>query len=270
MTDNNQIYDTNHEIMYESNRQLLNMRVLTTVTLAIAVILAGCTGVGSLGGDGDSNEDLSSNGVETDTSNDAEAGSGAEDGASSTVDEGSPTEDNWFNLSDPGYYEFDLAGIDRKTGEQVTGRLVYDAEAAGDGELTVSVDYKFGSEQFQSTTTGPADEFSAQLFLNEAYTPIATLQGVSLQYLFEMGFTDPAIGNYKQTTTDDGTQITEVTEKRSYAGVECFFVETTLDGTLSQEGCIRDAESGIAPYAATYTDEGDLELKVELVEFESR
>lgn len=277
--------------MHESTRGgRLNSRVITTLILAFAVVLAGCTGIGGLGGNGDtadattpaaenggddggaddSNEDSSDGSVDTDASNADGGDASAGDGAGSTNDAESQTDDNWFNMSEPGYYEFDLAGMDRETGEQVTGRLVYEVEAAGDDELTASVDYEFGSEQFHSTTTGPADEFSAQLFLNEAYVPIATLQGVSLMYLFEMGFTDPAVGNYKQSSTDDGTQITEVTEKRTYAGLECFFVETTLDGELTQEGCIRGSEGGIAPYAATYTDEGELELEVELVEFQAR
>lgn len=277
--------------MHEPNRRLLlNPRVLPTLLLVFAVVLAGCTGIGGLDGDddmadvttptsetngdggesGDLSGESSSDGGDTDASNDDGADTSAEDEADSVVGEESQTEDDWFNLSEPGYYEFDLAGMDRNTGEQVSGRLVYDIEAAGDDELTASVDYQFGSEQFQSTTTAPADEISAQLFLNEAYTPIATLQGVSLMYLFEMGFTDPAVGNYKQSTTDEGTQTTEVTEKRTYAGLECFFVETTLDGDPIQEGCIRGSEGGIAPYAATYTDEGDLELEVKLVAFEPR
>lgn len=256
------------------------------LVLACAVVLAGCTGMGGLDGNDDtvtasetqeddsgsddSNGDSSDGGVDTDTSSSNGVDASAGGGAGSTDNEDSQTETDWFSMNEPGYYEFDLAGMDKATGEQVTGRLVYDVEDAGDGELTVSVDYEFGSEQFQSTTTGPADEFAAQLFLNEAYAPIATLQGVSLMYLFEMGFTDPTVGNYKQSTTDEGTQITEVTEKRTYAGLECFFVETTLDGEITQEGCIRGSEGGIAPYAATYTDEGELELRVELVELQER
>lgn len=277
--------------MHEPNRRLRpNTRVLTTLLLVFAVVLAGCTGIGGLGGEddttdvtpttsetsgdggdsGDSNGEPSGDGGDTGASNGNGADTSAGDGTDSAVGDDSQLEDDWFNLSEPGYYEFDLAGMDPETGEQVTGRLVYDAEAAGNDELTVSVDYEFGSEQFQSTTTAPADEISAQLFLNEAYAPIATLQGVSLMYLFEMGFTDPAVGNYKQSTTDEGTQTTKVTETRTYAGLECFFVETTLDGDPIQEGCIRGSEGGIAPYAATYTDEGELELEVELVAFEPR
>ncbi|RBI60051.1 hypothetical protein DMJ13_20460 [halophilic archaeon] len=259
----------------------LNARVLATLVLAVVVVLAGCTGIGGLSGDGDTADATSTasgtnadgggsgDGADTDASDGTGADASAGDGAGSTIGEDSQAEDNWFNLSKPGHYEFDLAGMDEETGKQVTGRLVYDVEVAGAGELTTSVDYEFGSEQFQSTTTGPAEEFSAQLFLNEAYAPIAALQSVSLMYLFEMGFTDPTVGNRKQSTTDEGTQITEVTEKRTYAGLECFFVETTLDGEVTQQSCIRGMEGGIAPYAATHTDEGELELEVELVEYES-
>ena len=264
----------------------LNARIIMMLALALAVVLAGCTGIGGLGGDGDAGDGAGV--AEADTPNDGATGeagdattaasendddrdgNGAGVGTGSMGSEGSGVEDNWFNLSEPGYYEFDLAGMDKETGEQVTGRLVYDVKATGDGELTRSVDYEFGSEQFQSSTTGPADEFSAPLFFNEAYAPIATLQGVSLMYLFEMGFTDPTVGNRKQSSTEEGTQVTEVTEKRTYAGLECSFVRTTLDGEVTQESCIRGSEGGIAPYAATYTDEGELELEVELVEFERR
>ena len=278
-------------------KRLLNAHVLATLLLALAVVLAGCAGIGGLGGEGDavaeadtpdsgSSEDSSdADGVDEDSaSNDATTapadGDGADDSAATESDDSdadgsddggdAEVEESWFNLSKPGHYAFDLAGMDTETGEQVTGRLVYDVEAAGEGEVTTSVDYEFGGEQFQSSTTGPAEEASAQLFLNQAYAPIATLQSVSLLYLFEMGFTDPSVGNRKQSSTDEGTQVTEVTEKRTYAGLECFFVETTLNGEPSKEGCIQGSEGGMAPYAATYTEEGELELEVELVEYEPK
>ncbi|WP_049903812.1 hypothetical protein [Halococcus agarilyticus] len=290
----------------------LNARVLVTLALALAVVLAGCAGIGGLGSDGDSvaeadtpsgNEpdgdagddattttaasgsddgdgaDDDSDGADTGSGSDggdadAGNGSGADnsgDGASaagSVFGGDAEAEESWFNLSRPGHYAFDLAGMDQETGEQVTGRLIYDIEAAGEGEVTTSVDYEFGGEQFQSSTTGPAEEASAQLFLNQAYVPVSTLQSVSLLYLFEMGFTDPSVGNRKQSSTEEGTQVTEVIEKRTYGGLECFFVQTTLDGQPSREGCIRGSDGGIAPYAAIYTEDGELELKVELVEYE--
>ena len=277
-----------------------NARVLVTVMLALAVVLAGCSGIGGLGGEGDAVAEAD-NPVDASTEDDvdgtdeggagddattvpaADNGNGADDGAdgadagddSSDADGsndggGAEAEESWFNLSKPGHYAFDLAGMDAETGEQVTGRLVYDVEAAGEGEVTTSVDYEFGGEQFQSSTTGPAEEASSQLVLNQAYVPVSTLQSVSVLYLFEMGFTDPSVGNRKQSSTDEGTQVTEVTEKRTYAGLECFFVETTLNGEPSREGCIRGSEDGMAPYAATYTEEGELELEVELVEYEPK
>lgn len=236
----------------------LTVRTLLTLAVTLSVVLAGCTGIGGL-----SNAEDNDAGPETDSSDDdADVGS--------ILGERSETEGDWFNLSDPGRYVFDLAGMDEKSGEQVTGRLVYDIEAADGGEITTSVDYEFGEEQYQSTVTGPADEVSTQLFLTPAHQPVLALQSVSLLYYFEMGFTDPSVGNRKQSTTDEGAQITEVTEKRTYAGLECFFVETTVDGEPSQQGCIRGSEDGIAPYVATYTDDGELELEVELVEYESR
>ena len=277
--------------------RLLNARVLVTLLLALAIVLAGCSGIGGLGGEGDavaeadtpdsgSSEDSSgADGVDEDSaSNDATTapadGDGADDSAATESDDSdadssddggdAEAEESWFNLSKPGHYAFDLAGMDTETGEQVTGRLVYDVETAGEGEVTTSVDYEFGGEQFQSSTTGLAEEASAQLFLNQAYVPVSTLQSVSVLYLFEMGFADPSVGNRKQSSTEEGTQVTEVIEKRTYAGLECFFVETTLDGEPFREGCIQSSEGGMAPYAATYTEEGELELKVELVEYERR
>lgn len=255
----------------QSGRQRLldgrpNARALATLALALAVVLAGCTGFGGPGADGSSDAGV----PEGDAATAASGGSSGGDGTRSAGGEGAETGDDWFNLTAPSHYEFALAGTDEATGERVTGRLVYDVSAAADGELTTSVDYRFGGEQFQSSTTGRADELSAPLFLGEAYAPIAALQSVSLMYLFEMGFVDPTVGNRKQSATEDGTQITEVVEERTYAGLECSFVRTTLDGEVVQEGCIRGSEGGIAPYAATYTDEGELELEVELVEFERR
>ncbi|QSX00097.1 hypothetical protein [Haloterrigena alkaliphila] len=238
----------------------LTARTLLTLAVVLSVALAGCTGMGGLGDGGDETSATGGNGDD---------GSGADDvGPGSMFGDGADADDAWFDLSQPGYYAFDLAGMDEETGEQVTGRLVYDVEAAGE-EMTASVNYEFGDEQYQSTVTGPADEISGQLFLTPAHAPVLALQSVSLLYYFEMGFTDPTVGNRKQTTTDEGTQVTEVTEKRSYAGLECAFVETTVDGELTQQGCLRISAGGIAPYAATYTADGDLELEVELVEYES-
>lgn len=251
------------------NRRL-NVRVLATLALALVVVLAGCTGMGGFGEDGNSSAGVAETESPSDATTAASGGNTDGDGTGVMGGESAETEENWFNLTAPGHYEFALAGMDKATGEQVTGRLVYDVKATDNGELTTSVDYQFGNEQFQSSTTGSADEFSAPLFLSEAYAPITTLQSVSLMYLFEMGFAEPTVGNRKQSTTEDGTQITEVIEKRTYAGLECSFVQTTLDGEVTQEGCVRGSEGGIAPYAATYTDEGELELEVELVQFERR
>ncbi|WP_152424814.1 hypothetical protein [Natronococcus jeotgali] len=258
----------------------MNMRLIAHPHVVLAVVLsvalAGCTGMGGLGDLGGEEDDGN---VETDSSDDSvnEAVDGDNDGSSdgdvgldSMLGDGAGADDEWFNLSAPSYYAFDLAGMDEETGEQVTGRLVYDIEDASGEEVTTSVDYEFGDEQYQSTTTGPTDEVSSQLFLTPAHAPVLALQSASLLYYFEMGFTDPSVGNRKQTSVDGETQVTEVLEERSYAGVDCYFVETTVDGELAQQSCLRGAEGGIAPYVATYTEEGDLELEVELAEYESR
>lgn len=201
------------------------------------------------GGDDDADDEASGGGA-TDSGADEETTGDAD----ALVSEGDDGESDWFDLSQPGYYACDLAGIDEETGEQVTGHLVYDVEDAGGEEVTTSIDYEFGGDQYQSTTTGSADEVAGQLFITRAHAPVLALQSASLMYYFEMGFSDPAVGNRMQTTTEEGTQVTGVTEERSYAGVECLFVETTLDGELSQQSCLRGAEGGIAPYVATYTD----------------
>ncbi|WP_207587223.1 hypothetical protein [Halomontanus rarus] len=249
----------------------LTTHTVLTLAVALSLVLAGCTGMAGLG-DGDPDGGDEDQTDETDAADDDGADSSdTGDASDSITGEEADADDNWFNLSRPGYYAFDLAGMDEETGEQVTGRLVYDIEAAGEGEeVTTSVDYEFGNEQYQSTVTAPGDEVSGQLFLTPAHRPVLALQSASILYYFEMGFTNPSVGNRKQTTTDEGTQVTEVTEKRSYAGLECFFVETTIDGERSQQGCLRASEDGIAPYAATYTEAGDLELEVELVEYEPK
>lgn len=246
----------------------LTAHTLLTLAVALSLVLAGCTGMAGLG-DGDPDGDVGDDRAdETNAADDDGADSSASDDVpDSTAGEGADADDNWFDLSRSGYYAFDLAGMDEETGEQVAGRLVYEIEDAGE-EVTTSVDYEFGDEQYQSTVTAPGDEVTGQLYLTPAHMPVLALQSASLRYYFEMGFTNPSVGNRKQTTVDGETQITEVAEERSYAGVECFFVETTVDGELSQQSCLRGSEDGIAPYVATYTEEGDLELEVELVEYE--
>ncbi len=59
----------------------------------------------------------------------------------------------------------------------------------------------------------------------------------------------------------------EVTGTDSYAGVDCYVIESRVNETRTQETCTQQAFSS-APYVAFYDENGNLEQRIELVEYE--
>jgi len=175
-------------------------------------------------------------------------------------------DDDWFNLSRPGYYAFDLAGMDEETGEQVTGHLVYDIEDAGE-EVTVSVDYEFGDEQYQSSITSPGDEVRGQLFLTPAHTRRSSPRAHSCSTTSRWALRTP-----RSVTVSRPPPTREPRSPRSrrnaLRGARVRLrpddgrrrtLPTELSPRLGRREC---------PYVATYTEEGDLEVELVKVRVE--
>ncbi|EMA43621.1 hypothetical protein [Halococcus saccharolyticus] len=283
-------------------RTRLNARVLMTLGLALAVVLAGCAGISGLGGD--SGNDSASDGVaEADTpsgdgagddganddvattvnSDDSEAGDGdnqssddvtvndstADDttssngGAdSSSVSSALDSEEEWFNLSKPGRYVFEI-----ESAEEGTGSMSFETTEVSNGQATVSFQYDLGEESFESTVTGPVGEVEPQIATSPAYAYLTAIRlgGVTAGML--SGGEDLQVGNEFSQQSAEGSMHIEVTGTDSYAGVECYVIESRVNETLTQETCTQQAFSS-APYVAFYDENGNLEQRIELVEYE--
>ncbi|WP_435077090.1 hypothetical protein [Halococcus sp. AFM35] len=270
----------------------MNGRVLQTVLVCIVVVLAGCTGLGGLGGPdedgeaaastpgagtsggadggGDSNDDSTGVGDGTasgdggvDDSSDGPSGDGAASSGANGASSGAAlnAEEEWFNLSTPGRYAFEI-----ESAEEGTGSMTFETTNVADGRATVSVEYELGDESFESTVTGPVGEVESQLVASPAYAHLLAIQlgGIGAGALG--GGEELAVGDEFSQQSAEGSLRIAVVGTDSYAGVECYAVETRINGTLSQEVCTQQAFTS-APYVAIYDENGDLTERVELVEY---
>jgi hypothetical protein len=255
----------------------LNARVVVTLLLAFAVVFAGCTGIGGLVGDsgGDDAGDgvveantPSGDGADSADANESDgdsAGDNADDSADgSSASTALDTEDDWFNLSKPGRYVFEI-----ESAEEGVGTMVFETTEVTKGQATVSVEYDLGEESFESTVTGPVGEVKPQIATSPAYAYLIAIQlgGIGAGAL--SGGEQLEVGNEFSQQSAEGSLHIEVTGTDSYAGVDCYVIETRVNETLSQELCIQQAFSS-APYIAIYDENGDLDQRIELVEYESK
>lgn len=286
-------------------RTRLNVRVLTTLVLAVTVVLAGCAGISGLDSDsagdnaGDSvaeadtpsgdgtgddgnnsadddiaadsdneanGENQSSDGVSSnnsatgDGSDNARSGSDGADDASASV--ALDNEEEWFNLSKPGRYVFEI-----ESAEEGTGSMAFETTEVSDGQATVNFQYDLGEDSFESTVTGPVDEVEPQIATSPAYAYLIAIQLGGLPAGLISGGEDLQVGNEFSQQSAEGSMHVEVTETDSYAGIECYVIESRMNETLNQEVCTQQA-FGSAPYAAFYDENGDLEQRIELIEYE--
>lgn len=286
----------------------LNARILTTLVLALAVVLAGCAGIGGLGGDsgsdnagdgvaeadtpsgGGAGDDGSNNSTNDDmavttadgddrandgdnqssddvSSNESAAGdalSGSDDADGSSASTTLNEEEEWFNLSKPGRYVFEI-----ESAEEGTGSMVFETTEVSNGQTTVSFQYDLGEESFESTITGPIGEVEPQIATSPAYAYLITIRLGGLPAGMLSGGEDLQVGNEFSQQSAEGSMHIEVTGIDSYAGVDCYVIESRMNETLTQEICTQQAFSS-APYVAFYDENGDLEQRVELVEYERR
>ncbi|EMA35793.1 hypothetical protein [Halococcus hamelinensis] len=286
----------------------MRRHAVQTIFVCLVVVLAGCTGLGGLGGSGDDGTPTASNagsggdggsepatsgggnataadsgsssGSGTDSSGDADtAAASGSSGSSSSSNAGGESdssgdsesgpsndgsldaEEEWFNLSKPGRYVFEI-----ESAEEGTGRMAFEVTDVENGRATVTTSYKLGGDSAESTVTGPVGEVESQLVTSPIYGYLVAIQlgGIGAG---AVGGEDLAVGDRFSQQSAEGSMEIEVTGTESYAGVDCYVVETRINGTLTQEVCTQQAFSS-APYVAIYDENGSLDQRVELVEYE--
>lgn len=285
----------------------MRARALSAVVMCLVVVLAGCTGLGGLGGgpgenneaaastpsdgDGDGGDSANGGGGDGDSSSGADGGSGGDesgvdgtsggsssdssssgdgsDGSDSSSSGGASSasldaEEEWFNLSTPGRYVFEI-----ESAEEGTGTMSFETTEVSGGQATVKVTYNLGEESFESTVTGPVGEVEGQIVTSPAYGYLIAMQlgGIGAGAL--SGGEELEVGNKFSQQSAEGSMLIEVVGTDTYADVNCYVIETRINGTLTQEICTQQAYSS-APYVAIYDENGDLSERVELVEFERK
>jgi hypothetical protein len=285
----------------------MRRHAVQTILVCLVVVLAGCTGLGGLGGSGDDGTPTASNagsggdggsepaasGGGNATAADSGSSSGSASGSSGDADtaaasasssssssnaggesdssgdpESGPSnsgsldaEEEWFNLSKPGRYVFEI-----ESAEEGTGRMAFEVTNVENGQATVTTSYELGGDSAESTVTGPVGEVESQLVMSPIYGYLVAIQlgGIGAG---AVGGEDLAVGDRFSQQSAEGSMEIEVTGTESYAGVDCYVVETRINGTLTQEVCTQQAFSS-APYVAIYDENGSLDQRVELVEYE--
>ena len=254
----------------------------STILVCLVVVLAGCTGLGGLGGSGGDETSTASNagsggdggsepaasGGGNATAADAGSSGGSASGSSGGAESGSSNdgaldaEEEWFNLSKPGRYVFEI-----ESAEEGTGRMAFEVTNVEDGQSTVTTNYEIGGDSAESTVTGPVGEVESQLVMSPIYGYLIAIQLGGIGAGAVGGGQDLTVGDQFSQQSAEGSTKIEVTGTDSYAGIDCYVVETRINGTLNQEVCTQQAFSS-APYVAIYDENGTLSQRVELVEYE--
>jgi hypothetical protein len=204
----------------------------------------------------------------------SDVGDGDGDGAS---DEGTaePTPEPGDDepADDPGQFRWNALEFDRPATytyevfleDEGEGTLVWDVRDVSGDRVTVHLDYDVGETQYQSTVTGTKESVRQQTMMTPAgallmltvYTPMAWYQGQDL-----------TVGNEWTYAGQEGTMRFAVTGQDTYAGVQCFATEVTIDGETRHEACV-SPDLGLTPYSAWYDEDGDLVMELRLVKYES-
>jgi hypothetical protein len=178
-------------------------------------------------------------------------------------DEGSVDDaaDRWnaLEFESPATYTYDVFLED-----EGSGTLVWDVQQVSGDRVTVRIDYQVGDVSYQSTVTGTPETVRQQTMMTPAGVLLMLTMYTPMTWYADQDLT---VGNEWSIATDDGTMRFEVTGTDTYAGVQCYATEVTIDGTTQHESCI-SPDLGLAPYSAWYDENGALQVKIELVNFE--
>ncbi|WP_049972335.1 hypothetical protein [Haladaptatus cibarius] len=226
-------------------------RTATIFAIVLAVVFAGCAGFGPSVPNA---EDMNAGDGAGD-----EVGSGNGDGAND--DETTDNSFQPFRFDRPGTYTFDV--MDANEG---TGKLVWDVQAIDGENVTLNSIFEFGGERHESSMTVNRDDAIIDLaFVPGGQYAVQTMYAGAMSSAYGK---DLRVGQSWSFTTQDGTMTYEVTEKRTYAGIECYYSEVRIDGSVVRDGCY-SPDHGVAPYSAYYDESGKAVLEVKLVEYEA-
>ncbi len=248
----------------DGRAQLLNARVVVTLTVALAVVLAGCVG-------GFGSSDSESGVAEAETpgggANGTDGGANSSDGANENADSKGnelaktniqPQAKDWYNATENGY-EFEI--VDAENG---SGTASFEPPADPTETLYPTVTYE-GDESFEQTYSGTEDSLGDPTG--------AVLQPLALGSLFGSGIEgDNLAVGYENSTTSDGSTVTEkITGVESYAGVECYAYEMTVDNHPTIKTCIvpytdEAIVSNYPPYVVIYDENDEVTIEVKLTE----
>ncbi|WP_246998913.1 hypothetical protein [Halosolutus gelatinilyticus] len=226
-------------------------RLLRVAGVASAGILAGCLD-GETADDGDAD---SGDGTDED-GNDSDSRSGDGDGTDD------PIEATWepFEFDRPVAYTFDTYSAD-----DGPGTLVWDVTGVTDDGATVTLSYETAETQFETTVTGTKDDLQSQLLLTPAGPfVLSTLFSPTMGYYEGRHL---SVGEEWSYSSPDGSMRFELTERRAYAGVDCYASVTEVDEALVHEGCFSPALE-LAPYTVYYDENGDRAFEMTLVSLE--
>lgn len=238
---------------------LKRRRLLQTVVGASTVALAGCSGDGVLGGDGDgdgSDDDGGSDGGGSDGGGSDDDGDGSDGGGQVSAPSGTFRQ---FEFEAGERYEYEV--FMESEGE---GTFTWEVTDVTGDQITVHVVYDVGETYYESTTTGDRNTIQGQVMSSPAgsFLAVAIFSPTYSYYQRD----DLQVGNKWEASSPEGSSSIEIVSKDVYAGVECFASEVRSDGELVHEACV-NPELGLAVYSAFYNDDGSLELEMELVDY---
>ncbi|MCT9097214.1 hypothetical protein [Haloarchaeobius sp. HME9146] len=222
------------------------------------MVTAGCLS-GGTGGDADP----------TDTQSPGDAGDGAGgsgDGDAGDGDTGSgdssslqPGEWTVFDFDEPATYTYDVYMEGEGEGE-----LIWDVQSVDGDTVTVRMVYDVAGERFDSTITGTKETVQSQLYTNPAGILLVTTMFTPATWYAGQDLSEGTKWSY---TTQDGSASFAVTGTNTYANVECYTSEMTVDQQVLHEGCFAP-QLGLAPYTAYYNEDGSLSMEMKLVSYE--
>ncbi|WP_267640052.1 hypothetical protein [Haloarchaeobius amylolyticus] len=233
----------------------MNGRLVLAVVLALTVLSAGCLS-GDTGADVTTTPTTAGSGGGGDGSGDG-AGDGSGDGG--PVSSLQPGEWTVFDFDEPATYTYDVY----MEGEG-DGQLVWDVQSVDGDTVTVRMVYDVAGERFESTVTGTKETVQSQLYTNPAGILLVTTMFTPATWYAGQDLSEGTKWSY---TTQDGSASFAVTGTDTYANVECYASEMTVDGQVLHAGCFAP-QLGLAPYSAYYNEDGTLSMEMTLVSYE--
>ncbi|WP_435364257.1 hypothetical protein [Haloarchaeobius sp. DYHT-AS-18] len=236
----------------------MNRRLVLAVVLSLCMVTAGCLS-GGTGGDADAT-DTQSPGDAGDGAGGSGGGDAGDGDAGGSGDSSSLQPGEWtvFDFDEPATYTYDV--YMEGEGE---GQLIWDIQSVDGDTVTVRMVYDVGDERYESTVSGTKETVQSQLYTNPAGILLVTTMFTPATWYAGQDLSEGTKWSY---TTQDGSASFAVTGTSTYADVECYTSEMTVDQQVLHEGCFAP-QLGLAPYTAYYNEDGSLSMEMKLVSY---